>query len=112
MTTPVWVKLYIGENDRNPSFLKIKADLDFIDRLKKEIKKEEQLEFPASRLKVYAAGTSYPIVEGHDILDPGDAVPTDTTSKNSLTVVAPAIVSVSVASDNHDTVGIAFEPFH
>ena len=93
--TSVYVKVYIGENDGNPSFLKIKPIPDDIFDLRDEIKEKEQLELPASRLKVYAAGTSYPIVEGQDILDPGDAVPTDTTSKNPLIVVAPATSSVS-----------------
>ena len=87
-----------------------------INDLKEKIKEKKPNDLngtDADRLNVYAAGTSYPIVEGQDILDPGDAVPSKTTSKTPLIVVAPAIVLVSVVSDNHDTVGMAFvEPSH
>ena len=51
MTTSVWVKLYIGEHAENHTPVFGIHDFDgVIDQLKKEIKKEEQLECPASRL--------------------------------------------------------------
>ena len=95
----VYVKVYIGENDGNPSFLKIKPIPDDIFDLRDEIKAKNSnvlRAIDAVQLKVYAAGTSYPIVEGQDSLDPGDAVPTDIAYEKPLIVVAPALVWVSV----------------
>jgi hypothetical protein len=40
-------------------------------------------------LKVYAAGTAVPILEGTESLNPGGPVPTDTTSDSPLVVTAP-----------------------
>ena len=95
----IWVKLYIGENDENSnSVFGIYNFHGNIDQLKKEIKKERPNDLKtidAANLKVYAAGTSYQKLEEEKLLDPGDKVPENTTSKAPLIVVAPAPVSVS-----------------
>ena len=99
MTTSVWVKLYIGEHAENHTPVFGIHDFDgIIDQLKEKIKEKNSnvlKMIDAVQLNVYAAGTSYPIREGQDSLDPGDNVPTDTTSKNPLIVVAPATLWVS-----------------
>ena len=93
----IWVKLYIGENDENSaSVFGIYNFHGNIDQLKKEIKKEAQLECPSFHLKVYDAGTEYPNLKREKLFDPGDTVPENTTSKAPLIVVAPAPVSVSL----------------
>ena len=43
----------------------------------------------AANLKVFAVGTSVPIPDGTEPLDPGGTVPGGTTSKKPLIVVAP-----------------------
>ena len=99
MTTSVWVKLYIGEDAENHTPVFGIHDFDGVnDQLKEKIKEKNSnvlKAVDAAQLNVYAPGTSYPIKEGQSILDPGDNVPTDTTSREPLIVVAPATLSVS-----------------
>ena len=93
--TSVWVKLYIGEDDENPSTFRVRPMPDDIEDLKDKIKEKAQLEFPAFRLNVYMAWTTVRNLEGHRLIDPGAAVPDNTSSTAPLIVVAPAIASVS-----------------
>ena len=101
MTTSVWVKLFIGENDQHPAVFKIQpipADIDDINDLRKKIKEEMPNRLAGidpGELDVYKPGTSYPNLEREMRFDPYDEVPKNTTGKNPLIVVAPAPVSVS-----------------
>ena len=95
MTTSVWVKLFIGENDQHPAVFKIKPIPADIDDLRTEIRDQEQLECRASLLDIYEPGTTYPNLEERKLLDLEQDVPEDTSSKKPLIVVAPAPVSVS-----------------
>ena len=98
MTTTVWVKLHIGENDENPFILKIKSNLDDIFDLKEKIKEKNSnvlRAIDADRLNVYAAGTCYPIKEGAEILAANVKVQADIAYENPLIVVAPATLWVS-----------------
>jgi hypothetical protein len=97
MTEEVWVQLYIG---KDKSGREVKSgdvfDIDHvpnnISALKKAVHQAKGKSLghcDTADLVVYKAGTESPPKE-EDELDPGEAVPTATTSKNPLRVVAPA----------------------
>ena len=92
--TTVWVKLYRGKDDEEPSKFKINNfDGVDVDDLKKKIKEEEQLDFPASRLTVNPQQAdddeSLPWNKGVEKIDPGDEPSTRTRSREPLIVLAP-----------------------
>ena len=73
-----WIKLYIDENDENPSVFGIYEFYGKIDQLNEKIKKKEKHDLrtvDAPQLKVYAAGTTVPIEEGNLPIDPWHDVP-------------------------------------
>lgn len=90
----VWVKVYIGKNDSKPRVLKIEQIPEDIYSLKKAIKKEEQLEFPASQLVVYPAqhkdDCSLPWKKDNiESLEADDSVADKIKGKSRLIVLAP-----------------------
>ena len=90
MSSYVWVQLYYkGKNEPKPKGqpFKIKPAPEDVDDLKAAVLPELG---PAllGEVMVYAPDTERPFSQDKAI-DPGDPVPTDTTSKNPLIVVAP-----------------------
>ena len=72
--------------------MKISPIPDDVYDLKKAVKVEVEPELnhcKAADLEVFAVGTSVPIPDGTEPLDPGETVPGGTTSKKPLIVVAP-----------------------
>ena len=106
MTTSVWVKLFIGDDDQHPAVFKIKpipGDIDDINDLRKKIKEEMPNRLAGidpGELDVYKPGTSYPNLEREMRFDPYDEVPQNTIGKNPLIVVAPAPKQVSFFLNN------------
>jgi hypothetical protein len=93
MTEEVWVQLYIGKDKSGRVFPIEIASLskDRINDLANAVYEANNNVLGhcnAAQLVVYKAGTELPPKE-EDPLDPGEAVPTDTTSKNPLRVLAP-----------------------
>jgi hypothetical protein len=91
-TTSVWFQLYIGQDKSgSPDLVVLSESESLIVHLRKAVKEEwpELNETAAARLKVYPAGTSVPVSEGTEPIDPGDNVPRNTSSRNPLIVIAP-----------------------
>ena len=96
-SSSVWVQLYYrGEKD--PKGNRIDIELSDIPngrisglarRLKENDMKNDLSHCDRGRICVYHPGTKPPFSQDKAI-DPGDDVPTGTTSKNPLIVVAPA----------------------
>ena len=103
MATPsVWVQLHIkGEDEPSGDPIKIKPAPDDVADLKELLKTEKAkktLEHcDALKLKVFPPGTKS--FSEDKAIDPGDAVPGGTTSKNPLIVVAPDPTSKRQAED-------------
>jgi len=89
-TTSVWIQLYIG-GEKNGSVFGIYDFAGNVDQLRKAVKEKwpELNETAAARLIVYPAGTSVPVSEGTEPIDPGDNVPRNTNCRNPLIVIAP-----------------------
>ena len=86
-----WLQLYVGATKSGGS-LKISPIPDDVYDLKKAVKVEVEPKLnhcAASDLEVFAVGTSVPIPDGTEPLDPWDPVPTSTTGPEPLIVVAP-----------------------
>ena len=81
----VWYKL---DNYQASSLMFEDAN---VEDLKQAIKTVwgDQLHCPYPLLKVYAADTLVPIEPETDFLDPGDPIPTDTSSRRPLIVIVP-----------------------
>jgi hypothetical protein len=95
MAEEVWVQLYIGEDKSGRVFkMRVGANQDINDLAKAlaEECKDDLGSIHYSKLRVYKAGihmhTQFPPKE-EDELDPWEAVPTDTTGKSPLRVLAP-----------------------
>jgi hypothetical protein len=91
MTEVIWVQLYIGKDKSGRAFkmeVDVKGDVDDLANAVYEANNNVLGHCNAAQLVVYKAGTELPPKE-EDPLDPGEAVPTDTTSKNALRVLAP-----------------------
>jgi hypothetical protein len=89
-TITVWIQLYLGDVKIGDAF-NVKPIPENVADLKKAVKEEckPKLDFcGANELKVYAAGTAVPGSAVTEALDPGDSVPTGTTSKTPLIVKA------------------------
>lgn len=74
----VWIKLYIGTNDDNPSVIFIDKFEGNIYQLKEKIKEKNSnnlKNIDARRLDVYDAGTQVPLLEGTNAKDSWDEVP-------------------------------------
>jgi hypothetical protein len=86
----VWVKLYYVDGTQTGAAFKIKPVPDEVDGLKDAVKKkcaDDLNGVTPANLNVYAVG-DYPETADERLLDPGDPVPTGTSSKNALIVVA------------------------
>lgn len=55
--TSVWIKLYIGKDDKDPGMIMVDGFSGNVYQLKKKIKDEAQLEVPALGLEVYLLDT-------------------------------------------------------
>ena len=88
----VWVQLYYkGKVEPEGQPIKIKAALEDVADLTKEVKAEVPnalSQCDALYLSVYPQDTEPPFAQDKAI-NPGDPVPTGTTSRNPLIVVAP-----------------------
>ena len=85
----VWIKLYLNENDQNPSVFKIKDFEGDIDDLKKKIKEENPNDLSsvdAARLNIYPPGTVVP--SKAKPIEPYENNLSENTGKNPLIVVA------------------------
>jgi hypothetical protein len=90
-TVLVWVKLRVGDDLVGVDAVELSQDAK-ITHLRNAVKLRfsPKLDyFAAAELQVYPAGTLVPVGDG---MDPGDVIPTGTTSKSALIVVAPAPV--------------------
>ena len=86
-----WLQVYIGTTKSGGS-VKISPIPDDVYDLTEAVKVEVEPELnhcDAANLEVFAVGTSVPIPDGTEPLDPWDPIPTFTTSKKPLIVVAP-----------------------
>ena len=104
--TSVWIKLYIGEGDKDPRIFEIFDNIRNVSHLRKKIKEEEQLAFPASLLDVYPQGTDVSNLEGAQGLRLGQPPPSDTTDEMPLIVVAP-----KPGDEEAGQVGLNFDVF-
>jgi hypothetical protein len=83
--------LYIG-GEKNGSVIGIYDFAGNVDQLRKAVKEEckPKLEYCASNnLTVFPAGTSVPVSEGTEPIDPFENVPDNSTGRNPLIVIAP-----------------------
>ena len=88
----IWIKLYIGQSDPDPKVFDIDDSPRNISRMKKKIKEAGQnylAHCDAFMLDVYPQKTYVPISNQVRPIDPGDAVPGETTSRDPLIVIAP-----------------------
>ena len=86
-----WLQVYIGTTKSGGS-VKISPIPDDVYDLTEAVKVEVEPELnhcDAANLEVFAVGTSVPIPDGTEPLDPWDPIPTFTTSKKPLIVVVP-----------------------
>jgi hypothetical protein len=97
MSEEVWVQLYI-EKDKSGQVFDIEIAsfprnrISVLARAVHQARGKSLGHCDAADLVVYKAGTEFPPKE-EDKLDPGEAVPADTTSKSPLRVLAPAIAN-------------------
>ena len=86
----IWIKLYIGQSDPNPKTWKVKPEsCSDIDDLRNKIKEAGQnylVHCDAFLLDVYRQGTSVPISNQVQPIDPRDPVP---RGSDPLIVIAP-----------------------
>jgi hypothetical protein len=90
-TTSVWIQLYIG-GEKNGSVFGIYDFAGNVDQLREALKKKCQPKLEhcdGNMLTVYPAGTSVPVSEGTEPIDPSDNVPRNTSSRNPLIVIGP-----------------------
>ena len=83
----VWYKL----DDHQARRVKILTEDSIVEDLKDAIEKEwgDRLHAAPAELKVYAADTLVHIEPETDCLDPGDPIPTDTSSRRPLIIIVP-----------------------
>ena len=91
--TSVWVKVYLGEDDKDPRILGFFDFTGNIYQLKQKIKEEIPLllkHCDAAQLDVYERGTAVADADKENKKCQLDASPpTDTTAKSPLIVIAP-----------------------
>jgi hypothetical protein len=98
-TTPVWVLLYYELEERVEMMQDNAIDIGLAEirngnisglarRLKENDMKNDLSHCDRGRIRVYPPGTKPPFSQDK-VIDPGDPVPTGTTSRNPLIVVAP-----------------------
>ena len=88
-----WLQLYVGAT-KSGGVLFIHPIPENVYALTEAVKVKRAVDLShcnAAGLNVYAAGTSVPIPDGTEALDPWDPVPTSTTGPEPLIVVAPLL---------------------
>ena len=88
-----WLQVYVGAT-KSGAVVEISDTGRNIHALKKavKVKKAEELSHCSTNmLNVFAVGTSVPIPDGTEPLNPWDPIPAGTTSKKPLIVVAPLL---------------------
>jgi hypothetical protein len=92
--TSVWFQLYIGQDKSGSPDLVVLSDSEsLIVHLREAVKKEckPKLDYCASNdLTLFPPGTSVASPDAQEPIDPGENFPENTSSRNSLIVVAPA----------------------
>ena len=89
-SSSVWVQLYYkGKDEPEGQPIKIKPAPEDVAELIEAAQAKLELHAPLNLIFACPPGTTPPFSQDKAI-DPGDPVPTGTTSKNPLIVVAPA----------------------
>jgi hypothetical protein len=88
-SSSVWIQLYFeGNNEPEGHPVKIKPAPEDVAELIEAVQAKLELDAQLNLISAFPPGTAPPFSQDKAI-DPGDNVPTDTTSKNPLIVVAP-----------------------